>query len=307
MQHKLLYYGNLFFMACILCAGCKEAVVDYQANECKALPPFIKKIGFNPATSAFSTSEKRIKGLALVQYNTPGDTTNGGGKIYQHESWKQAGYLGPTLLGPQGHCFAGPVPVINLLDNEPAKQNIVYMVDANTGVMNKFIELPLPDSIYNTNPYGILGFTYLCEADVLYISTVAGSNRQTQNGVVYAVSAITGQIIDKLENTDVMGMGISYLPGKRTLYCGSARSSDVYVVSIDKDGRFTGKLNFAFSVAGIGPRGDDKIRRIRFDKTGNMLLHAIEFNFNLTAPTEKQESIYTFQYDEATKNWIALK
>jgi hypothetical protein len=284
--------------------SCKEEVVDYQTNDCKAQAPFIKKLGYDPSRSVLSTSEVRKMGLFLIQYNKNGDTTIGGRILYQHPSWKSAGWLGPIQLDPQGNVFIGPVPVINLIDNPPTKQNTIYKIDAQSGEMKLFAALPLISKDSINNPYGILGFAYLCETNTLYVSTVQGSTRSKENGCVYALDATTGVVIDKIENIDALGMGISYMAGKRVLYISSARNSDVLEITINDKGKFTKKLQVALSITGLGPRGDDKVRRIKFDKaTGTMKLHAIEFNYNLTAPTEKQESIYSYNWNEAEKKW----
>jgi hypothetical protein len=301
----LLAAGSLLLIA--LFNSCKEEEVEFQTNECKAQPAFIKALGFNPNRSALSTSEKKMMGLVLVEFNQPGDTSNGGRKTYQHPSWKSAGWLGPIQLDPNGNCFVGPVPVINLLDNPPAKQNIIYKADAQSGELKIFTELPKAENISSTNPYGILGFSYLCESNVLYVSTVQGSTREKENGFIYALDAISGKIIDKISNTDAIGMGIAYTSGKRTLYFGSARNPDIFSVTLSKDGKFSGKPQAVFSIAGMGPRGDDKARRIKFDKTGQMQIYGLEFQFNLTAPTEKQENIYTFMWDEGQKKWVLNK
>jgi hypothetical protein len=284
--------------------SCKEEEVEFQTNDCKSQGVFIKKVGFDPTRSAFSTSENRKMGLQLIQFNAAGDTSNGGKKIYQHPSWKTAGWLGPILIDPQGNCFVGPVPVINLLDNPPAKQNIIYKVDAISGEMKPFVELPSAENISPTNPYGILGFAYLCESNTIYVSTVQGSTREKELGFIYAIDAATGKIIDKISNTDVLGMGVSYITGKRKLYFGSTRSSDIYSIALTKEGKFANHPSLEFSISDIGPRGDDKARRIKFDKaTGNMQIYAIEFNYNLTAPTEKQESIYSFAWNKDAQKW----
>lgn len=34
-----------------------------------------------------------------------------------------------------------------------------------------------------------------------------------------------------------------------------------------------------------------------------MTVHGVEFYFNLTAPTEKQETVYQFKYNGAQKKW----
>jgi hypothetical protein len=284
--------------------SCKDESVEFQSNECKTQQGFIKSIGFDPARTAYTTSENRKMGLHLMQFNAAGDTTNGGKKLYQHPSWKSAGWLGPILIDPQGNCFVGPVPVINLLNNPPAKQNIIYKVDATNGEMKPFLELPVAKSISTYNPYGILGFTYLCESNTLYVSTVQGSTRDKEEGFIYAIDIASGKIIDQIANTDVLGMGISYITGKRKLYFGSARTSDIFSISLSKEGKFNNHPSLEFSISDLGPRGDDKVRRIKFDKTtGNMQIFAVEFNYNLTAPTEKQESIYNFAWNIDTQKW----
>ncbi len=304
------HFWNAIFICCIvstvLCS-CKEETVEFQSNECKSQPAFIKSISFDPTRSAFSTSESKIKGLCLIQFNAKGDTNRAGKKIYQHPSWQMAGSLGPIQLDPQGNCFVGPIPLINLLDNPIAKQNTVYKVDSKTGEMKVFTELPIVDSVSPTNPHGILGFAYLCESSTLYVTSVQGSTRQKQNGFIYALDAITGKIIDKISGMDVLGIGISYIEGKRKLYLGSARTPDIYSVNLTKEGKFKGNPSLEISMSDIGPRGDDKARKIRFDKNGNMQVYAIEFNYNLTAPTEKQETLFNFTWNEEEKKWVYNK
>lgn len=309
---KILNYCWLlliaFYIVSTVLVSCKEEVVDFQTNDCKAQPAFIKKLGFNVNRSALSTSESRKMGVVLVQFNEQGDTTNGGRKYYQDSSWKTAGWLGPILIDPKGNCFLAPIPVINLIDNPPAKQNIIYKIDGNTGKMNQFLSLPVKENTTFDNPYGLLGFTYLCETNTLYASTVQGSTRQNEVGILYAINAEDGKILDKIENIDVIGMGISYISGQRKLYFGSARTTNIYSIVLDKKGTFSGKPLLEFSIANLGPRGDDKARRIKFDKaTGNMIVVGIEFNYNLTAPTEKQENIYTFSWNNDSQKWEYLK
>lgn len=115
-----------------------------------------------------------------------------------------------------------------------------------------FKELPVADSIPNTNPYGILGFAFLCESNTLYVSTVQGSDRKTEKGMVYALNASTGEITDELKGHDFFGMGISYSPGARTLYLGSARTGDVYAVILSNDGKFKGAPAYSFSLNNLG-------------------------------------------------------
>jgi hypothetical protein len=294
---------QLIFMMLFFLSACKEQMVDYQTNDCKRQPTFIKNVGFDPNRSAFSTSEKRQPGLLLMQINLPGDTSNGGRKIFQHPSWKSAGSLGPIQIDPSGNIFVAPVPTVNTLTNPAEKQNIVYKVDAATGEMKVFTSLPVPKNIPSTNPYGILGLAYICESNTLYVSTVLGSDRKNEIGIIYALDAGTGKVIDKITGIDAMGLGISYISGQRRLYYASARTSDIYSVKLKEDGNFTGKSTTEFSLDSIATVGDDKVRRIKFDNSGQMQLYTITFNFNLTAPTENKENLLRFNYDENEKRW----
>lgn len=293
-------YGFLLAITMLFLLSCKEEQVEYQTNDCKGYPSFIKNFGFEPNNAAISTSEKRLPGLVLKKIKPDSDTQH---VLYQHPTWKLAGNLGPFLIAPSGSVFVAPVPTVNILTNPTEKQNILYRVDAQTGVMSAFAKLPLPNKIPETNPYGILGLAYLCETNTIYISTVLGSERKHESGIIYALDANTGDIIDELKGYDIMGMGISYISGYRKLYMGSARSSDVVSITLDAKGKFSGSPRFELSISGLGERGDDKVRRIKFDSNGAMYIYSTEFNFNLSAPTEKKENVFLFNYDEATANW----
>ncbi|MGB3007706.1 MAG: hypothetical protein WBC06_14410 [Chitinophagaceae bacterium] len=303
MRKKPFYLITIFLLhSILLLTSCKEEEVEYRDNNCKRQPAFVKSTGLDVSRVAFSTTETRQMGLQLIENSQSGQS-----RRYQHPSWKMAGWVGPILVDPQGNCFVGPIPVISLLNNPTSRQNIIYRVDGNTGEMKPFVELPVADSISVTNPYGILGFAYLCETNTLYVSTVQGSDRRQEKGCIYAVDGLTGKIIDKHNGLDVLGMGISYISGKRKLYFGSARNSAVYSITLNKNGKFSGNRKFEFSLDDLGPRGDDKVRRIRFEKMGQMQVYAVEFDFNLTAPSERQETIYTWYWNDEEKKWMNFK
>jgi hypothetical protein len=143
----------------------------------------------------------------------------------------------------------------------------------------------------------------LCEAGILYASTVSGSDRFVERGGLYAIDVKTKKLVDAIVGIDVMGMGISYITGQRRLYFGSGRDSKIYSLQLSEKGRFIGKREVAFSIEDLGPRGDDKVRRIITDQNGNLEVHGIEFNFNLIAPREKQETVYHFKFDLAQERW----
>lgn len=298
MRMKKSWY---VLMAVVLtCCGKKKAEeADFQTNECRQWPAFATGVGFpGGAGSAFSTSDKKHIGLLLVH---TGDTV-----FYQHPSWKKAGWLAPIQLDKYGNLYTAPAPFINVLNNPTDSQNIVYKVDKITGEMTAFASLPVPGKTNNQNPYGILGLCYLCEQDLLYVSSVGGSTREKEAGGIYCLNA-EGKIKDRITGFDAFGIGICYIEGKRKLYFGKARSSEIYSVPLTAKGEFAGTPELAVSLEGLGPRGDDKAKKIRFSAKGDMIVDGFEFNFNLIASTEKPSTTYYFRYGVNTEKWLPVE
>ena len=193
----------------ILLCSCKEEVVDFDANNCKGNPPFILTMGFDSKYSFFSTSDIKTMGLLLLQSEQPGNPNVRITKSFQHPSWRKAGWLAPILIDEAGNIYTAPAPFISMLDNPIANNNTIYRVVAKTGVMEEFLKLPFADSINPQNPYGIIAMIYLCETGTLYVSSVAGSRLHEENGHIYAIDVKTKKIIDQLNHTDAMGLGIT--------------------------------------------------------------------------------------------------
>jgi hypothetical protein len=303
-MQKTLYIN---FIIILFLSSCKEKMDAEEAAQigitpCQKLSPFIPGTGLNQSRTAFSTSENRIKGLVLIEIPLTG-ADPATKKTWQHPSWKQFGWMGPIAIDENGNVFTVPIPVINVLDNPVEKQNVIYKAEGTTGEMKPFTDLPKAGSASAENVYGLLGLYYDCHAKKLYTSTVAGSTRDKENGIVYIVDPADCKIKDKLTGYDVMGLCVGGITGEKRLYFGSSRSSDIFSIGLTKSGNFAGNPRKEFSLDMLGPRGDDKARRIRFDKNGDLLIFGVEFNYNLTAPTEKQETIYRFRYDEENKKW----
>lgn len=298
---------NILIVACgllpVLFFSCKEETVEFDANSCKGTTAFIKSQGFDQRRSFFTTSNQKMIGLVLQESAQAGNPNAPITKTFQHPSWKKGGWLAPILIDNGGNIFTSPAPFINILDNPIANNNTIYRVDAATGVMDEFMRLPLQDSINPQNPYGIIAMIYLCETGTLYVSSVAGSRLHEENGHIYAIDIKDKKIIDQLDHVDAMGMGITYTTGKRQLFFGTGRNSDVETIVLNDKGKFSGKVQTAFTLQNLGPRGDDKVRRIKTDQSGNLIVAGMEFNFNLIAPREKQEIIYNFYYDDEEKKW----
>jgi hypothetical protein len=285
----------LFF--CMLCS----AVLAQPNRDCRVLPPLLSKSGFDPKRMYLSTSERTIMGLVLMEM--PANTKDKA-RSWQHPSWKNAGWLGGMAITDKGEIWVIPAPLINLLNNKPDDQNCLWKTHKVTGELTKAVVFPKPDSIFNgQNPYGAMGLAYDCDNGVIYASSVAGSTRKLELGHIYAVRTTDSKIIASMDSIDGFGLGVGTIDGAKRLYFGSARNGQIQSVGLNADGTFAGNIVNEFTLDDLGPRGDDRARKIRFASDGTMTVHGVEFYFNLTAPTEKQETVYQFKYNIAQKKW----
>jgi hypothetical protein len=193
-------------------------------------------------------------------------------------------------------------------DNRAHQQNRVLRVDSGTGNLRVLAELPTPEGADATqNPYGTLGLAYDCETQLLYVTTIAGSTRTRERGRIYALDPNSGQVRFQLDNIDAMGLHLVKMggdkPGDKRLYFGRIREPEIWSIAVAGNGALQGEPRFEFSLEGLGPRGDDKARRINFTPDGEMLVWGIEFSVNLVAPTEKQQSLYRFRFDQNARKW----
>ena len=292
----------------ILVLSCKEKMTEeeiYSIGQinCKTSAPFISKLGFKPNSSAFSTTEKRIKGLALIEFPTK-KTETLGYRIHQDSSWKKFGFLGSISIDEFGNMYTSPIPMVNTLDIPIDSMNRLYKVDANTGKMDILLRLPKANISATSVPFGILGNYYDCHAKKLYISSVSGSTMDNEAGTIYVIDLITNTIIDEYKGIDAMGLFVGGNTGKKMLYIGKARTSEIVTLELDKEGKFTSnKLQPVFSLDGLGPRGNDRAKKIRSDKFGNLIVNGLDFAFNLAAQSETPETLYKLVYDDVERKW----
>lgn len=275
------------------------------AARCATNPNFVATFGFDEQRAALSTSERTVRGLVLIEIGANGDLSQKG-RRFQHETWDDAGYLGPIARDGVGNVWAAPVPVISTLFNPTINQNDLWRADAVTGVLTKVLSLPPAAQPDETNPYGILGLALDCDTNSLYVSSVLGSTRKQENGRLYRIDLASGQVRSQLDGIDLIGMGVFNGSRGKRLYFGTARRSEIRSIALDDNGDFAGQARIDINLEGMGPRGDDKARRISFLPNNDMQVFGIEFGYNLIAPTEKQETQYRFRYDAAADTWITL-
>lgn len=175
---------------------------DYQAGSvtyCLAGPAFTAELGFeNPA---IDTSQVLATGLVIRESD---DLT----LFYQHETWDDAGHVGPFAYDNAGTIYVGPTPLASLQTNPTAEQNWIYAVDSQTAVMAKYLELPWPGSTQSGNPYGVSGLTYDYDTHSLYAASIAGSTAQEELGGIYQIDLETGEIVSQLNGRDLIGIGV---------------------------------------------------------------------------------------------------
>ncbi len=267
---------------------------------CRETPKFVQDLNVGNNT-AFSTSERELRGLVLI---IPPTTTGGQRRLYRLPSWSNAGNLGPVELSRGGNLFAAPAPSINVLYNPPDEQNQVYQVISSTGVLSPFMSLPRAGPASPENPFGVLGLGFDCDTNKLYVSSVAGSTREREIGRIYTVDVDKKTAVAQLDNIDPLGLAVYNSAKSKRLYYGLARWPEVWSIELDDKGNFQGQPRLEFSLANLGPRGSDKARKLEFALDNQLVVHGIEFSFNLIAPTEKQETLYYYKYDPTTDKWL---
>jgi len=295
---SIFIVSNFIFWGCNTSIPADEAL-EIGITDCRIQPPFFVQSRFDLKRSALSTSEKRSTGLLLIEI----PKTNGELKrTWQHPTWQLHGNMGPISTDDLGNTYVAPVPTVNTLLNNPEKQNTIFKVDANSGELKAFVKLAM-DKPDPTNVFGLLGLQFDCHSGFLLATSVSGSTRNISKGKIYIIDPKNATIHDELNGYDAIGIGTCGITGTKRVYFGLARKSEIWSVEMDKNGKFKGHVQFEISLDLLGPRGDDKARKIRFDAQGNMLVYGVEFNFNLTAPTEKQETLYKFSWNTDENKW----
>lgn len=296
---------------CLILFSCEKKMTEQEVVrigqfKSKKLAPYTKLAGFDTKQIALSTNELNITGLALVQYRRD-EKDSIKHKIWQHPSWKKMGHMGSITTDENGTAYTAPIPVINTLDRNLSNINTIYYVDDNSGELKTLINLPKPDSVASVVPFGVLGLYYDEHGHKLYASSVAGSTKEKEKGVIYVIDIQKKEIVDKLEGIDSFGLLVAGYTGEKRLYFGSARTPTIQSIELSKNGEFIGEPRQEINLATLGPRGNDKARRIRIDKLGNIFVFGVDFNFSLAAQTIKPETIYQFSFNNESDKWVFLQ
>ncbi|HKK89166.1 MAG TPA: hypothetical protein VJ917_09970 [Saprospiraceae bacterium] len=276
-----------------------------HAQPCAGVPKFLEARGFEPGQAALSTSERRQMGLVLLSVGSK-EGENASSKSYAHPSWDDQGYLSSITRDRQGHIYVAPKPNVNMLHTPRENLNTIFRVHAQNETMAPFQKLPGEVQISNENPYGILGLHYDCLTDHLLVSTVNGSTQQEEDGKVYAINTNTREVMPLVNHLDILGLAVVPIDGGQfQLLLASARESLVFALPVDIELRVIGPAQPVISLEGLGPRGDDRGRKMEY-VNNQLIIYGTPFYFNLSAPTIPPETQYIFSRDESSGKWVFL-
>ncbi len=290
----IILFAGIYYMR----RGVSSSTDIGSVTACQGFPAFINQLGTGPQAT-IGTTIQGVIGLGIVDPSLP----NG---IYQDPTWDDAGYLGPFIYDNLGNIFTAGVPYVSLDENPPEEQNRIYQVDAQTGIMTLYIDLPAARPPDEFNPFGVLGLAYDCETNSLYVTSVSGSTVAEEAGRIFQIDLGTGAVVDQFEGIDVMGIGVFKGSTGKRLYFGPARSNVVKSIALNSQGNFTGEPRREFSLADLGVVSSDNIRRIIFPNNNEMQMKGVEFNYNPVVASGAVQTTYQLKYDAQTDSWELL-
>ncbi len=278
-------------------------------NSCRRPPTFFAGKGFGRGVS-LSTSERDLIGIAAVEFDPNSKQRS---RYWQHPSWSKFGQLSSFTLDRQGDVYVIPAPRVNLADNPPALQNRLYRIEASSGEMQLALEFPVAASASARNPYAGMALSYDCDTHSLWLTSVAGSEPKRQRGKVMRIQLDPiAKIVDQLDDFDGFGLAPfnsgatlqagAHKPSQQGLLIASARQGKIMLQALNSEGRLQGRPTELLSIAGLGPVGNDRVRKIDIGSHGELLLHGTPFNFNLAQPSAQHAAVkYRFAWN-AQKN-----
>jgi hypothetical protein len=287
-----------------LCLSILMATIANSQNPgCKGTPQYLVNKGFDMSKTYFSTIEKHVMGIVAIYSEKPNDPTAEILGTYQHESWKSAGYLGPMITDKYGNTFVIPIPNVTNKHNPPEKQNTVYKIDRLTGVMKPYMNLPVEHLPSSFNPFGLVNIIYDCESEHLLVNTISGSKEDSEYGKLFKINLKDSTYQTLLTGIDTWGLGIQHVGQRKFLYFGKLKNSELHFVEVDVRCNIIAKTQPLFTIAGLGKRGDDKIKKIKFADSKTMILTSVPFYYNLSSPSEDQSSEINFIFNEQARKW----
>ncbi len=270
-------------------------------DDCRQFPPYALSQGFSGEVF-ISTDMGGRRGLVLA-----GRDSRGAQKIYQHDSWDDAGHLGAYAYDRNGNIFVSPSPLVSLYENPPEAQNRIWRVDVAGGEMTPFVDLPPAAPPGTHNPFGVLGLAYDCDTESLYATSVMGSTVDRESGRLFRIDLATGGVEVLLEGRDYFGVATYRGADGRRIYLGSARDSGVYSATLDAGGGIVGELRTEFYLSNFPGGANDRVKRLRFPEPGSMRIRGFDFNYTLKVSSALPHSEYDLSLDPGDGSWKPVR
>jgi len=270
-----------------------------NVNDCRKVPGFIKSLKMRqPAID--SKQQDHLGGLLIRDITNTSNT-------WMHQSWGLSGFIGGFDRDSKGNIYVAPMPYVSLTKNPPILQNQIYIIDNKTAQMSLLLKLPNAEKANNKNPFGVMGMFYDCDTNSLYVSSIAGSKPQGENGVIYQIDLKSNQVVSSFAHVDAIGVGVFNTLKTKRLYLGSARNPYVYSVALNEKGHFVGDKRFELSLAELKGGNTTIVKKFIFKKLKNkfqMSLKEMEFGFRLMAENNLSLKQYHFQYSLSKDQWL---
>ena len=287
-----------------------QATITLQAQElvplsdCKGSPYFVTKLSPPGMKTYLSTIEKYKIGLYVVE-QFPKDPKSP--QKFSYPSWKDGGTLGSFVIAPTGHVYVCPTPYINNYFNPPCKQNILYRIHSNTGEMKPVFQF-YGDSV--CTDFGLMGISYDCESDLLFVSSIKGSDRNQVKGKIYSLLCTQDdqyQLIDSLCGIDAIGLSLVKVEGVKKLFFGDLRDNCISSIELNKNGKFISKPTQEIRLDDDRFMVEYKAKKISFSQENTIKINLIPFDYNFSVPGSDRTSFVEYRYNKGQKNWSLIK
>ncbi len=281
----------------------------FELQKCNGRPSFLDTLSVCKSVKknmVFTTGLKYKQGL----FFTSSTDILADICYYQHPTWQKAGTLGRFFIEPLGDIYVVPVPYINTYYNDFDKQNTLYKVESNTGIMDSVFRLTGWDKINNHNPFGLMGITYDCSAQSLYVSTIAGSNFDKNNGKIYKIEITNKEELilkDSIEGINALSLAMVNIGGVKRLLYGDADVSEVRSIVLDQYGNFTKFSHTEIKLDIDHFMTSHKAVGIRFLSDTKVEIEGVYFDFTLAIPGSHEKNLYTYEWNHSSKKWELIQ
>jgi hypothetical protein len=270
------------------------------ALDCPSLfPEWTNKYKKEDNQLFFSTAEKELDGLYIQVQNTKGEIIS----RVQEPSWSIGGTLGSFAFDKNKNIYLLPTPIIYIGLNPKQERQSIFKVDSQTGVMTKWLDIPIPESIkpiedkaYIDNVYGNIGITSDCKTNKLYVSSIAGSDKATMRGKVYEVDIDARSTTPIMNDIDCYGLlKVEDSSRNQFLLFGNTRETSIGLY--DFGSKKTKNQEVVISNANV-LASDHRVKKIRL-KNDIFEIGLYPFDYTLATSSDNLNTKINYQFKDS--------